>query len=216
MGIYLEKFSSHRLGAGRQAFAVRSLVKENEEWLREQQPQTVTRYRDMSHAARNIHRLATADSRFNAFIAREEKGAPPLGLATLISSQTVTRPDGSHYSGNDLDYWLAPDAEDEVHSAVAAALFAQSRVTSLKEYGYTSHMPVNDDEADLIQRVAVDRAFAVMPVGASNPPRGFRDVLQPVGQPVPLKAPPLIIDTFDIVKGGVVSQLYYMSRSVAE
>lgn len=225
--MYLERFSESRLTAIGQGIAVRGLIKQNEEWLSEAQPDTVRRYRSTPHAIRSVRRLAGADPDFNAFIILEELRGPALGLATLIANQTIEHPDSKIgvKVGNDLDYWLTPDTSMDIHHATAEALLKRSGIYSLHARGEI-HSTVNTitipdaglsvSFASLAMRTK-DQAFAVIPQNSANPPEGLRAVLEPVGDVASLSFPtgPGLSDKYHIAKDGAPSQLYYLEHPVS-
>lgn len=199
MSVSLDNFSLLR--APKQARDIHRLVLDEIDWLRESFPDTVKRYEDVRKAVKNVARLAISEG-INAYIIRKDKVAK--GLATIIFDQTVLHPIAGRVDGNDLDYWLAKDADEELHNQTAACLLEENDRVSGRHHMYTSYDPVMGNRPDVQRIIPV---MAAVKVGQPYPPIGLTESLSAVGEPSPLKTPDGG-DPFGVTKGGTVLQLY--------
>ena len=189
MRVRLDRFSKFK--APKQGKDIHRLVTEQSDWLEDAFPETVRRYSEYPDAIKNVARLASSDV-LNAYIIRLDRVA--RGLATIIFDQTVIHPRRGEVSGNDLDYWIAPPASNELHKDIATAVLLENTQLEHRRRHGCPHSVIGE-----------------IKTGQANPPEGLADIMFPVGDPAVL-ATPSGDDPFGVTKGGAQVQLYQAYR----
>lgn len=126
MSIELRPYSRKPLETVRQGLAVRSLVAGTrvQDFLAHEREQTIARYRDRLHAIKNVGRIASSPEVHAAIIC--DTGLA-RGLATVILDQQVRHPEWGAVRGNNIDYWLIPGHNQNVHEDVTLQLLAMAK-----------------------------------------------------------------------------------------
>jgi hypothetical protein len=213
MGVYLEKYS--KIKSPKQGYDVSRLVASEKEWLEQDRPETVRRYRDFQHAVKNVGRLAMYED-LRPYIIRDRKHGVAKGLATIIFNQVVIHPDPAIglIKGHNLDYWLNQAEDSDFHARVAEELVCAT--------GRPEFVPTKLYGSDYNGR-QYDALFTVVQETETNPPIGlmgcgtqiFSDyTLSALGEPGFLSVPEDWVDTYDVAGSGQKSQIYYRERVV--
>lgn len=202
MNVHLESFQ--QFFSPMQGRDLQRLISEEREWLSAEFPGTVKRYEDLRGSMRSVIRTAGRNY-LRAFIIRNGKLA--RGIATVIFDQSVIHPAEGTFTGNDLDYWLAADAEHEEHAVVARELVGKNAGLEQKRRGEAKTSPQTGEHYMKGKETGLLPIMGTIRLGSHNPSVGLADVMQKVGEPAVLRTPSGA-DERGVTKGGAVVQLY--------
>jgi hypothetical protein len=208
MKIHLEGYARTR--APKQGIDLHELVRRERSWLEEPFPDTVTRYRSIPTSIKNVARAAMSEQ-VRAFVIRSDRHlGQALGVATLISNQTIIHPDETPITGIDTDYWIGAEESTKTHHAVAKQLVLASAKLALKLNGGVKRKATP----------AINSMFVAVPTGpdlevAQTYNLGLQHLFEAVGRPAVLTVPG-DEDPHGITKDGAVVQLFRRKEVVQQ
>lgn len=210
MSVRLERFADGYIGATSQGLDAHKMVRQHKNWLALHKPGTATRFRDPLHAVHNVRRLGRFGDDYHAYLIRGEsnKHNGLLGLATLMTRQTVIHPQMGEVTGTDVDYWTIPRLSEETHMAIGEALVAESGRLTVRHAGEDTRRPGEEIN---------NRMFAVIVDSDIDSLAGIKDRqdFELYGGPASMRVPDGTESPYtEIAKGGMMSQLYVYSQPI--